>query len=62
MLVITLKDGESVYIGDDIRIEMDRCIDDGRSTRLRIEAPKNVIILREELIKEDVRYSNLNDG
>ncbi|SFF98023.1 carbon storage regulator [Neptunomonas qingdaonensis] len=27
MLVITLRDGESLYIGDDIRIEMDRCID-----------------------------------
>lgn len=52
MLVLTLKDGESVYIGDDIRIEMDRCIDDGKSTRLRIEAPREVIVLREELIKD----------
>ena len=52
MLVITLKDGESVYIGDDIRIEMDRCIDDGKSTRLRIDAPREVIVLREELTKD----------
>lgn len=50
----TLKDGESVRIGDNIRIEMDRCIDDGRSTLLRIEAPRNVIILREELFKVGV--------
>jgi carbon storage regulator CsrA len=55
MLVLTLKDGESVFIGDNIRTEMDRCIDDGCSTRLRIEAPKDVIVLREELLKEDVR-------
>ncbi len=51
MLVLTLKDGESVYIGDGVRIEMDRCIDDGKSTRLRIDAPREVIVLREELTK-----------
>lgn len=48
---MTLKDGESFYIGDYIRVEMDRCIDDGKSTRIRIDAPKDVIVLREELIK-----------
>ena len=50
MLVLTLYDGQSVHIGDDIKIEMDRCIDDGNSTRLRIEAPREVPILREELL------------
>ena len=30
MLVLTLYDGEAVRIGDDIKIVMDRCIDDGR--------------------------------
>jgi len=39
MLVLTLYDGEAVHIGDDIKIVMDRCIDDGNSTRLAIEAP-----------------------
>ena len=32
MLVLTLYDGQSVYIGDDIKVEMERCIDDGNST------------------------------
>ena len=50
MLVLTLYDGEAVHIGDDIKIVMDRCIDDGSSTRLGIEAPKDVKVLREELV------------
>ena len=53
MLVLTLYDGQSVRIGDEIKIEMDRCIDDGNSTRLRIEAPKDVSILREELLSSN---------
>ncbi|NRP10371.1 MULTISPECIES: carbon storage regulator [unclassified Marinobacterium] len=53
MLVLTLHDGQSVRIGDEIKIEMDRCIDDGNSTRLRIEAPKDVSILREELLSSN---------
>jgi len=50
MLVLTLEDGEAVHIGDDIKLVIDRCIDDGNSTRLGIEAPKDIAILREELI------------
>jgi len=49
MLVLTLYDGEAVHIGEDIKIVMDRCIDDGNSTRLAIEAPTDVKVLREEL-------------
>ena len=53
MLVLTLYDGEAVHIGDDIRIVMDRCIDDGNSTRLAIDAPADVLVLREELLNPD---------
>jgi len=53
MLVRTLYDGEAVHIGDDIRIVMDRCIDDGNSTRLAIDAPADVLVLREELLNPD---------
>ena len=53
MLVLTLYDGEAVHIGDDIKIVMDRCIDDGSSTRLGIEAPADVKILREELLNPE---------
>lgn len=51
MLVLTLYDGEAVHIGDGIKIVMDRCIDDGNSTRLVIEAPADVKVLREELLE-----------
>jgi carbon storage regulator CsrA len=50
MLVLTLYDGESLHIGDEITIEMDRCIDDGNSTKLRIDAPKDVKVLRQEIL------------
>ena len=53
MLVFNLYDGQSVHIGDDIKIVIDRCVDDGASTRIGIEAPKEVEVLREELIKKD---------
>ena len=53
MLVITLYDGEAVHIGDDIKIVMDRCIDDGNSTRLAIEAPAEVMVLRGELLNSE---------
>lgn len=52
MLVLTLHDGEAVHIGDDIKVVMDRCIDDGNATRLQIDAPKDVKIVREELRTE----------
>jgi len=51
MLVLTLYDGEAVHIGDEIKIVMDRCIDDGNFTRLVIDAPPEVKVLREELLE-----------
>lgn len=50
---LSLYDGEAVHIGDDIKIVMDRCIDDGSSTRLGIEAPDDVKVLREELLNPE---------
>jgi len=49
---MTLYDGDKLHIGDDIEIVIDRCIDDGNTTRLRIDAPREVPILREEVVKE----------
>lgn len=47
MLVLTRKLGESVTIGDDIKISV---IDiKGRQVRLGIEAPKSLTIHREEI-------------
>lgn len=50
MLVITRKKGESVLIGDDIEITIIKA-EDG-NVKLSISAPKNIIILRKELVKE----------
>ena len=50
MLVITRKEGESILIGDDIEITVSK-ISDG-STKIAINAPREMTILRKELYKE----------
>jgi carbon storage regulator len=50
MLVLTRKRGESILIGDDIRITLVQI--KGQGVRLGIECPKDVKILREELTQE----------
>jgi carbon storage regulator len=47
MLVLTRKQGEAVVIGSDIRMKVLRVRSGG--IRLGIEAPSDVVILREEL-------------
>ena len=50
MLVLTRRFGESIRIGDDIRVTIiDR--DHNHQVRVGIEAPKHISILREELYK-----------
>ena len=50
MLIITRKKGESLMIGDDIEITISK-IEDG-SVKIGIQAPKEVNILRKELLEE----------
>lgn len=50
MLVISRKKGESLVIGDDIEISVIKL--DSGSVKLAINAPKQVSILRKELILE----------
>ena len=50
MLIITRKKGESLMIGDDIEIVISK-IDDG-SVKIGIKAPKDITILRKELLEE----------
>ncbi|MEF9852356.1 MAG: carbon storage regulator CsrA [Hydrogenoanaerobacterium sp.] len=47
MLVLSRKAGESVYIGDDIKITVVEFI--GDKIKIGIEAPKSMTVLREEL-------------
>lgn len=50
MLVLTRKIGESILIGDDIRITLVQM--KGQGIRVGIECPKEIKILREELTRE----------
>jgi len=55
MLVVTRKKGESILIGDDIEISINK-IEDG-SVKLAISAPKDITILRKE-VYEKVKEEN----
>jgi carbon storage regulator len=50
MLVLTRKEGESLYIGDDVRITIISA--DSEKVRIGIEAPKYRRIFREELLTD----------
>ncbi len=47
MLILTRKSGESITIGEDIKIQVIEI--KGRQVRLGIDAPKDCIIHREEV-------------
>ncbi|MEN2994861.1 MAG: carbon storage regulator CsrA [Thermodesulfovibrio sp.] len=56
MLILTRKTGQSIRIGEDIIIKI---VDvDGSQVKVGIEAPKGIIILREELY-EKLKESNI---
>jgi len=59
MLVLSRKKNESILIGDNIRIICVECT--AGKTRIGIEAPKDIVILREEL-KDKCRKGDQNDG
>lgn len=50
MLVLTRKEGETIAIGDEIEIKVLRI--DGDQIRLGIVAPRQLTVLRGELLKE----------
>jgi len=59
MLVLTRAVGETLRIGDDIKLVV--LAVHGRQVRLGIDAPKDVTVLREELVgrpkKEDAQHT-----
>jgi flagellar assembly factor FliW len=62
MLILTRKIGESILVGDDIRLVVLEIR--GRQIRLGIEAPADVVVLREEIAQrltdENRRAANFN--
>ena len=57
MLVISRKKGESLLIGDDIEITVEKI--DTSSVKISIKAPKEKVILRKE-VYEKVKEENTN--
>ena len=55
MLVISRKKGESLLIGDDIEITVEKI--DSSSVKISIKAPKEKVILRKE-VYEKVKEEN----
>lgn len=51
MLVITRKAGQRLFIGGNIVVTVSRVLPDGR-VRLGIEAPREIIVAREELLSQ----------
>jgi len=50
MLTLTIKDGESIYIGDDIQITVSQASGHGKH-KVHIAAPADQKILRESLLE-----------
>ena len=57
MLVISRKKGESLLIGDDIEITIEKI--DSSNVKISIKAPKEKVILRKE-VYEKVKQENSN--
>ena len=49
MLVLTRTTGQSIYIGKDADIKVKILTNDGQHVRIGLEAPKEILINREEL-------------
>jgi carbon storage regulator len=56
LLILTRKLGEGLFIGDDIRITVIEIR--GKQIRLGIEAPSDVVVLREEIYRR-IQEQNL---
>jgi carbon storage regulator len=50
MLILTRKKGQAFFLNDEIKITVHEI--GGESVRIAIDAPKDVRILREELVEE----------
>ncbi|HEX9502857.1 MAG TPA: carbon storage regulator [Patescibacteria group bacterium] len=59
MLVLKRRVGEVIFIGEDIRIVVLGI--EGAKVKIGIDAPNDVAIIREELVKEEVSNVQTTD-
>jgi len=63
LLILTRKIGEGIFLGDDIRISVLEIR--GKQIRIGIEAPTNIVVLREEIYQrvqeENLRAAGVRD-
>lgn len=53
MLVITRKAGEGIYVGDNVFVKVLSIR--GSQVRFGFDAPRSVVILREEMVKDGTK-------
>ncbi len=53
MLVLSRKQGERIFVGDDVTIEIRRVA--GNRVTIAVDAPRDVVVLRGELKEEQDR-------
>lgn len=56
MLILTRKPGESIQIGDEISVTV--LMVKGNQVRIGINAPRNIIVVRDELLKKGEHDAN----
>jgi len=54
MLRLSVKPGEYIKIGKDVKVCVTK-VDGGRLLRLDIDAPKDMLVLRSELIEPELK-------
>lgn len=60
MLVLTRREGESIVIADNIVVRMESI--SGNRVKVSIDAPRDVIILRKEIVNERSQRSVPSSG
>ncbi len=56
MLILTRKPGESIQIGDEISVTV--LMVKGNQVRIGINAPRDIIVVRDELLKKGEHDAN----
>lgn len=55
MLVLTIKEGQKIHIGDDVTVSYQHCYNYekryNKAVKVGVDAPSNVKVIREELEK-----------